>query len=567
MAAALGVHPAAAAADSPGRTTGTGSATRSTRSSWPGSSARGSRPSPEAERGILLRRVTLDLTGLPPTLAEVDAFERDTAPGRLREGRRSAAGLAPVRRADGDPLAQRGPLRRHQRLSDRRAADHVAVARLGDRRLQPQHAVRPVHDRAARRRPAAGRDARPEDRDRLQPQPSRQRRRGHHPRGIRRRVRRRPRRDHRDRLAGPDARLRPLPQPQVRPDHPGGVLPVLRLLQQRPRERQGGQVRQLAAADQGPDPRPATSSSIALAAPDRPRLERQSWQRREPEIASAQAAWESSIRQRPAFDWSPEEHRIVPRWPASFRRPVGAALGTTATRSSTPATSRGFGFYDKFTLAPGSSPTARAGARSSRGWSTSRRARATASCSTGARSRSTWSSAGSTTRSASRRSGRRRRRVDARRRHLRRLAGRRGRQGLPRRQARAADVLLDELNQSFQTKEPLRIGAGGGPESRFVGRDRRAVDLRPRRSTRRTSRSWRRASRSRRSRAIPPGARTPGQARKIRRCFLATEAPASIRRAGRRDRRRAGASSPRSSSGFPRRWSCRRCRSPRRRTS
>ena len=30
-------------------------------------------------------------------------------------------------------------------------------------------------------------------------------------------------------------------------------------------------------------------------------------------------------------------------------------------------------------------------------------------------------------------------------------------------------VLLDELNQTFQTKEPLRIGAGGGAGSRFVG--------------------------------------------------------------------------------------------------
>src|SRR5262249_11247209 len=30
-------------------------------------------------------------------------------------------------------------------------------------------------------------------------------------------------------------------------------------------------------------------------------------------------------------------------------------------------------------------------------------------------------------------------------------------------------VLLDELNQSFATKEPLRVGAGGGPEDRFRG--------------------------------------------------------------------------------------------------
>ena len=54
--------------------------TRSTTSSAPSSATTGCHRPPPADRRTLIRRVTYDLTDLPPTFAQVEAFEKDAAP-------------------------------------------------------------------------------------------------------------------------------------------------------------------------------------------------------------------------------------------------------------------------------------------------------------------------------------------------------------------------------------------------------------------------------------------------------------------------------------------------------
>ncbi len=91
-------------------------------------------------------------------------------------------------------------------------------------------------------------------------------------------------------------------------------------------------------------------------------------------------------------------------------------------------------------------------------------------------------------------------------------------------------VLLDDLNQSFESKQPFRVGAGNGPEGRFSGQ---LYDVCV----------WERPLSADDAAvlavaedvagvlAVAPAKRTPGQAEKLRRYFLARHSSADIRQA------------------------------------
>ncbi len=91
-------------------------------------------------------------------------------------------------------------------------------------------------------------------------------------------------------------------------------------------------------------------------------------------------------------------------------------------------------------------------------------------------------------------------------------------------------VLLDQLNQTFQTKQPLRIGAGGGPANRFHGL---VSDVRMYERTLSAEEIGIVATTENMNElaAIFPAKRTASQAAKLRSCFLAEHAPAPMREA------------------------------------
>ncbi len=73
---------------------------------------KGLQPAPAVDRRTLIRRVTYDLTGLPPTPEEIDAFLAGQITQSLRARGGPAAGFATLRRALGTALARCGALRR-----------------------------------------------------------------------------------------------------------------------------------------------------------------------------------------------------------------------------------------------------------------------------------------------------------------------------------------------------------------------------------------------------------------------------------------------------------------------
>ncbi len=130
----------------------------------------GLRPSSEADPIALIRRVSLDLIGLPPNTQRGRCVRPGPFPGCLRKAGGPAARLTALRRTLGTALARPGPVRGYQRLRKGSTALDLAVSRLGDPRLERRPIIPPIHHRPACRRPTSGGDTRPADRDWFAPE-------------------------------------------------------------------------------------------------------------------------------------------------------------------------------------------------------------------------------------------------------------------------------------------------------------------------------------------------------------------------------------------------------------
>ncbi len=261
-------------------------------SSWPG--AGGARAGAEADPATLIRRVTLDLTGLPPTPAEVDAVSH-----RDRGAPSAAADVAYERVVDrllasphfGERWAV--PWLDVARYADSNgyekdaSAIDLEVPRLGGRRVQRRHAVRSLHLEQIAGDLLPGATVAQTDRHRVSPQHDVQRRgRRRSGRGaLRTPVRSRG--DDGDGVAGQDARLRALPRPQARSVFAARILQPAGVLRRRTRGDAAAADRG-AGAPAGRDPRRARAAASRRCA---------TWT---PALGEAQRRWERELLALPA---------------------------------------------------------------------------------------------------------------------------------------------------------------------------------------------------------------------------------------------------------------------------
>ena len=111
-------------------------------------------PSAEADRYALVRRLALDLTGLPPTPEEVERFVRDPDPDAYERLVDRLLDKPSYGEHWGRMWLDLARYADSAGYADDPLAHDLGLPRLRHPVAQRQQAVRPVHDRAARRRSA-----------------------------------------------------------------------------------------------------------------------------------------------------------------------------------------------------------------------------------------------------------------------------------------------------------------------------------------------------------------------------------------------------------------------------